>query len=121
MEDDDLSGRLVTAAAEGLWHPGQVDLMESYVERYFAEMPRLAGRRTPATVAQVATAAFPRFSVTADDGATGPRRCRRRRRWTRPCAGSCIDHADELRRVASRPLAAVRAEGVRVGAAGRQA
>jgi aminopeptidase N len=65
MEGDNLSNRLVTAAAEGLWHPGQLDLMESYVERYFADLPVLATRRTPAVVAQVAAAAFPRYAVTA--------------------------------------------------------
>ena len=87
MEDDDLSGRLVTAAAEGLWHPGQVDLMESYVERYFADMPRLAGRRTPGHGRPGRRGRVSPVLGHGRHGATGPGLFGRARSWTRPCAG----------------------------------
>ena len=57
------SNRLVAAAAEGFWHPGQDELTESYVERYFDEMPAAARQRTPMMTIQVSTAGFPRFAA----------------------------------------------------------
>ena len=65
MEDDALSNRLVYAAAEGFWQPRQQDLTSSYVERYFAEVPAMAGRRTPNVVSYTAEAAYPRFAVSS--------------------------------------------------------
>jgi aminopeptidase N len=35
------------------------------VGRYFAEMPAMAARRTPAAVHQIATYAFPQYAVSA--------------------------------------------------------
>ncbi len=63
VADDELSHRLVVAAAEGFWHPEQADLTASYVDRYFAEMPAMAARRTPQAVVQVAEAAYPCYAV----------------------------------------------------------
>ncbi len=57
------SNRLVVAAAEGFWHPGQESLTESYVERYFDEMPAAARLRTPMMTIQVAMAGFPRYAA----------------------------------------------------------
>jgi aminopeptidase N len=64
VEDDRLSNRLLMAAAEGFWQPLQTMPTESYVERYFLEMPGMAARRTPSVVQAVATAAYPRYAVT---------------------------------------------------------
>jgi aminopeptidase N len=61
--DDSVSNRLMMATAEGFWQYGQDELNRSYVERYFAEMPAMARRRTPQIVVGVSTAAFPRFAV----------------------------------------------------------
>jgi aminopeptidase N len=64
VADTTASNRLVAAAAEGFWHPGQSALTESYVERYFAEMPEVAHSRTPAVAIQVSAASFPRYAAT---------------------------------------------------------
>jgi len=63
--DTTLSNRLVEAHAEGFWQPEQADLTQSYVERYFAEMPAAARMRTPWVADQVAKSAFPRYAVAA--------------------------------------------------------
>jgi aminopeptidase N len=63
VDDDGLSNRQLVAAAEGFWHPSQHELTESYVERYFTEMPEMARRRTPNMIAQIGTAAYPRYAV----------------------------------------------------------
>jgi aminopeptidase N len=57
------SNRLVAAAAEGFWHPGQDSLTQSYVERYFTDMPVAARLRTPMMTIQVSTVAFPRYAA----------------------------------------------------------
>ncbi|MFC6021890.1 aminopeptidase N [Plantactinospora solaniradicis] len=61
--DTTLSNRLLEANAAGFWQPEQVELTASYVERYFAEMPEAAGRRTPWVADQVAGLAYPRYAV----------------------------------------------------------
>jgi aminopeptidase N len=63
MTDTTLSNRLVEANAAGFWQPEQEELTESYVERYFAEIPATAGRRTAWTADQVAKLAFPHYAV----------------------------------------------------------
>ncbi len=63
MNDDELSNRLIIAAAEGFWQPQQVDLTSSYVDRYFAEAPAMAARRTAGVVTAVADAAYPRYAI----------------------------------------------------------
>ncbi|MDG4805710.1 aminopeptidase N [Micromonospora sp. WMMD1120] len=63
VEDTELSNRLLEATAEGFWQPEQAELTAGYVERYFAEMPAAARRRTPWTADRVATLAFPRYAV----------------------------------------------------------
>jgi aminopeptidase N len=62
-EDTSLSNRQVVAAAEGFWDPRHLDLTSSYVERFFADMPAVARRRTPPVLVHVALAAFPRYAV----------------------------------------------------------
>jgi aminopeptidase N len=63
MDSDALSGRLIGATAEGFWQPDHTEVTQSYVERYFAEAPAMAARRTPWVVITVAEAAYPRFAV----------------------------------------------------------
>jgi aminopeptidase N len=104
MEDESLSNRLAIATAEGFWQPGQLDLLESYVERYFAEIPAVANRRTQSMVSYIASATFPRYSVCAGTVA-----------WAEELIASAsidptlrriaVDCTDELRRaVAGRAL-----------------
>ncbi|MFD6678921.1 aminopeptidase N [Micromonospora parva] len=63
VRDTDLSNRLLEATAEGFWQPEQAELTAEYVDRYFAEMPAAARRRTPWTADRVAALAFPRYAV----------------------------------------------------------
>ncbi|MEU5784813.1 aminopeptidase N [Micromonospora lupini] len=63
VRDTELSNRLLEATAEGFWQPEQVDLTAAYVERYFAEMPAAARRRTSWTADRVAKLAFPHYAV----------------------------------------------------------
>jgi aminopeptidase N len=63
VADATSSNRLVAAAAEGFWCPGQDRLTESYVERYFDEMPAVARLRTPMMTIQVAASGFPRYAA----------------------------------------------------------
>ncbi|WP_422773694.1 aminopeptidase N [Plantactinospora sp. WMMC1484] len=60
-----LSNRLLEATAAGFWQPEQAELTESYVERFFAEMPVAASRRTPWVADRVAGLAYPRYAVAA--------------------------------------------------------
>jgi aminopeptidase N len=61
--DETASSRLLTAAAEGFWQPEQAVLGLSYVDRYFAELPTLADRRTSNVVRPLARSLYPRFAV----------------------------------------------------------
>jgi len=63
VDDDALSNRQLVAAAEGFWHPSQHEVTQSYVERYFAEMPEMARRRSPNMIGQIGIAAYPRYAV----------------------------------------------------------
>jgi aminopeptidase N len=57
------SNRLVGAAADGFWQPSQAH--ESYVERYFTEMPGVAAHRSPAMLSQIAAGTYPRYAASA--------------------------------------------------------
>ncbi|MGI5215616.1 aminopeptidase N [Plantactinospora sp. CA-290183] len=61
--DGTASNRLVEASASGFWQPEQGELTQSYVERYFAEMPAMTSRRTPWAADRVARLAYPRYAV----------------------------------------------------------
>lgn len=63
VRDTELSSRPLEATAEGFWQPEQADLTAAYVDRYFADMPAAARRRTPWTADRVAALAFPRYAV----------------------------------------------------------
>ena len=69
VADDASPTRMVLAIAEGFWHPEQADLTAPYVDRYFAEMPGMANRHTPLALAQIATAAYPRYAVSVGTAA----------------------------------------------------
>ncbi|MGX7675735.1 aminopeptidase N [Plantactinospora sp. DSM 117369] len=60
-----LSNRLLEATARGFWQPEQAGLTDSYVERYFAEMPAAARQRTPWVADRVAGLGYPRYAVSA--------------------------------------------------------
>ncbi len=47
IADDELSNRLILAAAEGFWQPQQTELTAAYVSRFFDEVPAMAARRSP--------------------------------------------------------------------------
>ncbi|GAA0812447.1 aminopeptidase N [Spirilliplanes yamanashiensis] len=61
----DASNRIVEANAEGFWQPEQAELTAPYVERYFAQMPEVAGRFNPWLAERVAKLAYPRLAVAA--------------------------------------------------------
>jgi aminopeptidase N len=63
ISDTTRSNRIVGAYAEGFWQPEQAEVTESYVERYFAEMPAAARRRTAWVAEAVASLSFPRYAV----------------------------------------------------------
>ncbi|HEU4424002.1 MAG TPA: aminopeptidase N [Pilimelia sp.] len=63
IEDTTLSNRLLESTAQGFWQPEQATLMESYVARYFAEMPAAAARRTAWLGERLAAGAFPSYAV----------------------------------------------------------
>jgi aminopeptidase N len=64
ISDTTVSNRIAEAAAEGFWHPEQLQLTIPYVERYFAEMPRMMRVRHTGQVAErIASAAYPVLAV----------------------------------------------------------
>jgi aminopeptidase N len=106
ISDEVLSNRLVFATADGFWQPRQEDLVESYVERYFVEMPAMAARRTPTVVSYVAEAGFPRLAVTSET-VRRAERLLERSDLTPALHRAVVDRTDELRRsLAGRVLVA---------------
>ncbi|MEH1128113.1 aminopeptidase N [Micromonospora sp. CPCC 206061] len=61
--DTTRSNRIVGGYAEGFWQPERPEVTESYVERYFSEMPAAARLRTAWIAEAVASLAFPRYAV----------------------------------------------------------
>ncbi|MEU5162892.1 aminopeptidase N [Streptomyces sp. NPDC020875] len=70
---DALSNYLLTAVAQGFWHPEQDELVRDYVPRYFTEAVALAARRGPAIAAVVGRHAFPAYAVREETLALGER------------------------------------------------
>ncbi|MEU4995366.1 aminopeptidase N [Streptomyces sp. NPDC021622] len=60
---DDLSNYLLTATAQGFWHPEQADLVREYVPRYFEDAVAVAARRGPAIADVAGRWAFPASAV----------------------------------------------------------
>jgi aminopeptidase N len=63
VADGALSNRLALACAEGFWQPEQDALTSAYVQRYFDDMPAVAGWRTAGLMRRLASAAYPRYAV----------------------------------------------------------
>jgi aminopeptidase N len=63
LEDTELSNRHLAATAEGFWQPEQIELTRPFVERYFAEMPEMARRRSPQMIYQISASCYPAYVV----------------------------------------------------------
>jgi aminopeptidase N len=63
FDDRSQSNRAVVATAAGFWQASQADLTTPYVQRYFAELPRLAAGRLAWLSSTLARDCFPRFAV----------------------------------------------------------
>ncbi|GAA4598922.1 aminopeptidase N [Actinoplanes octamycinicus] len=61
--DATLSNRLVELTALGFWQAEQRELLEPYVERYFAEMPGMMRIRSGMSAEKISVAAFPAVMV----------------------------------------------------------
>jgi aminopeptidase N len=61
--DASLSNRLTELTAAGFWQPEQLDLLGSYVPRYFAEMPQMMRVRSGMSAERTAAAAYPHAAV----------------------------------------------------------
>jgi aminopeptidase N len=97
VHDVRTSARLVTAAAEGFWHPEQEQVTAQYVPRYFAEMPAMAAHRPPGTVRAAAFSAFPQYAVSAQTVAAAES-VLARGDVDPTLRRAVVDGADELRR-----------------------
>jgi aminopeptidase N len=92
----ELSAYEIYAAAEGFFLPSQEDLTESYVRRYFADVPHTATFRTGWVLGHAAWLAYP---VGASDEAVGwAEDTLRRTDLAPPIRRSLEDGTDELRR-----------------------
>jgi aminopeptidase N len=59
----ELSGYLLTATAQGFWHPEQAELLAGYVPRYLPAVLQAAGRRGGAAARLLAQHGFPYYAV----------------------------------------------------------
>jgi aminopeptidase N len=66
VADATLSNRLVEMTASGFWQPEQLDVLEPYVARYFAEMPGMMLVRSGMSAERVAVFAYPDVVVEAE-------------------------------------------------------
>ena len=66
IEDDSLSNHLLWATAEGFWQPDQDELLESYVDRFVAEIPAMTARRAAQVVDYLIRYIYPATVVTPD-------------------------------------------------------
>ncbi|MEU8570100.1 aminopeptidase N [Streptomyces pathocidini] len=67
FENDELSAYLVTATADGFWHPEQRDLVRDFVPRYFPAAVAAAARRGPAIAEALGSRyGFPLHAVDAE-------------------------------------------------------
>ncbi|WP_097887243.1 aminopeptidase N [Streptomyces sp. st140] len=71
--DDTLSNYLFTATAQGFWQPGQEELTDAYVSRFYPDAIALAARRGPAIADAAGRYAFPAYAIDAGSLATGTR------------------------------------------------
>ncbi|MDI6098280.1 aminopeptidase N [Actinoplanes sp. NEAU-A12] len=61
--DTTLSNRMAELTASGFWQAEQLDLLEPYVERYFAEMPEMMRVRGGMSSEHIALVAYPSYAV----------------------------------------------------------
>ncbi|PWK49356.1 membrane alanyl aminopeptidase [Actinoplanes xinjiangensis] len=61
--DATLSNRLAERTASGFWQPEQLDLLEPYVKRYFADMPEMMRIRGGMSAEHIAAMAYPSPAV----------------------------------------------------------
>ena len=61
--DPALSNRLVEMTASGFWQPEQLDLLQAYVPKYFAEMPEMMRIRSGMSAERAAGLAYPDLAV----------------------------------------------------------
>jgi aminopeptidase N len=105
VDGDGMSNRLLLATAGGFWQPEQAALTESYVDRYFVEMPGVAGRHTPQVFNRLAEMAYPRYAVAPETTAAAERMLRRPD-LVPGLRRAVLDATDDLRRaLAARALA----------------
>ncbi|MFD6590663.1 aminopeptidase N [Streptomyces anulatus] len=71
--DDTLSNYLFTATAQGFWQPGQEELTDDYVARFYPDAIALAARRGPAIAEAAGRYAFPAYAVDPVSLGTGTR------------------------------------------------
>jgi aminopeptidase N len=64
VHDDELPNAMQVAVIAGFSHPMHGDLLRPYVERYFAEVPDVFGRRTVELAQKVAVGLFPTWTST---------------------------------------------------------
>lgn len=94
---DDLSNYLFTATAQGFWQPEQADLLQEYVERYWADAGSLAARRGPAIAEAAGRWAFPVYAV--DPGTLGMgERCLQDGELIPALRRKLVDQLDDLAR-----------------------
>ncbi|HEY7274167.1 MAG TPA: aminopeptidase N [Actinoplanes sp.] len=63
ISDTTVSNRIAESTAAGFWQPEQLALTDSYVERYFADMPAMMAVRTGFSAERVALLAYPSVVV----------------------------------------------------------
>jgi aminopeptidase N len=63
ISDTAVSNRIAESAAAGFWQPEQLAVTESYVERYFADMPAMMEVRSGFSAERVALLAYPSVVV----------------------------------------------------------
>lgn len=73
FSDDTLSNYLFAATAQGFWQPGQDEVLNGYVDRFYPDAIALAARRGPAIAEAAGRYAFPAYAVDAESLATGTR------------------------------------------------
>ena len=94
---DDLSNYLFTATAQGFWQPEQADLLQEYVERYWADSVALAARRGPAMAEAAGRWAFPVYAVDPETVTLGER-CLQEDEPIPALRRKLVDQLDDLER-----------------------
>jgi aminopeptidase N len=112
LDDPVLSNRLLFLTADGLWQPGQDEVLGEYVDRYASDLSTLARRRPAQVAGRLATLMYPRFMV-APATLEMSKRVLATGDLTSTVRRSVVDATDELRR--SLAAQALAREGVRGG------